>query len=194
MAGVDGAMFACRKELIDPLPKHIILDDFLIAMRVVAKGYKIRYAATARADEWIPASVRQELRRKSRIAAGAFQVLPQMLFLLRFWKYPAVTLFVLSHKLLRWYTPLLILATFFSSLILSDEPFYLAAFLAQLAVLLLAALGASVAKARSIGIVYIPYYFCSINIAYLIGMYRCLAGSQPVTWDRVNREQVSSNR
>ena len=187
MIGTDGALFACRAGLVAPLPHGTILDDYLIGMRVIAQGYSIRYQPSAHGVERVPASVRQEFRRKVRIAAGAFQALPHLTFMARPWRRPREALFFISHKLLRWFSPFLILAAFTSTLILSDRPLYGAAFLLQSGVLALALLGGASLRSRQLGVVYVPYYFGAMNLAFLLGFFRWLLRRESGAWRRVDR-------
>ncbi|MEX1081155.1 MAG: glycosyltransferase family 2 protein [Halofilum sp. (in: g-proteobacteria)] len=187
MIGTDGALFAARRALLGPLPPEIILDDFWIAARIADQGYAVRYDHRARGFEWVPAAVAQEFRRKVRIAAGGFQVLPHLGFLRHPLRRPTLSLFFVSHKLLRWLAPFPLLALFISSALLANQPLYLAAFCAQLAFYLLAGLGATARRARRFTLVYTPYYFAALNAALLVGLLRYLGGRQSALWRRVSR-------
>lgn len=187
MVGTDGALFAARRELLAPLPPDIILDDFWIAARVADLGYAVRYDARARGFEWVPAAVAQEFRRKVRIASGGFQVLPHLGFLRRPWRRPTLSLFFVSHKLLRWLAPFPLVVLLLSSAALADQPLYLAALCAQMAFYLLAALGAGARGARRFTLVYTPYYFAALNTALLVGLLQHLSGRQNILWRRVSR-------
>jgi len=35
--------------------------------------------------------------------------------------------------------------------------------------------------------VYVPYYFCAVNVAAAIGLWRYLIGQQSVLWQKVSR-------
>lgn len=187
MIGTDGAMFAVRRELVDPVPEEIILDDFWIAARVADQGHAVRYEDGARGFEWVPAAVDQEFRRKVRIASGGFQVLPHLGFLRSPWRRPTLTLFFLSHKLLRWLAPFPLIILLVSAAALASTPLYLAALCAQLAFYVLAALGAGARRARRFMLVYTPYYFAALNIALLVGFLKYISGQQNALWRRVSR-------
>ncbi len=187
MIGTDGALFAARRELVPPLPPEIILDDFLIVARVADQGYAMRYEERARGFEWVPAEVAEEFRRKVRIAAGGFQILPHLSVLRRPWRRPTLSLFFISHKLLRWLAPLPLLALLVSAAALAAHPGYLAALCAQLAFYLLAGLGAAARRARRFTLVYTPYYFAALNAALLVGMLKYISGRQNAQWRRVSR-------
>lgn len=189
VVGTDGALFAARRELVRALPENVVLDDFLIAMRVADQGRCVRYEGTATAVERVPASVSQEFRRKVRIAAGGFQVLRWLEFPRRPGKWPALWFCFVSHKLLRWLSPWWMLGLLIASawLTIQGEALYGAALIAQLAFYVLALAGWLFAPARRFAASYVPYYFTAVNLAFLFGLRRYLFGGQSVVWRRVDR-------
>lgn len=188
VVGTDGALFAARRELVSPLPAGIVLDDFLIAMRIAATGHAVRYEAGARAVERVPASVAQEFRRKVRIAAGCFQVLPLLEFIRRPWQRPLLWTFFVSHKLLRWCSPWLLLIVLVTTLWQAAHPFFAAMLLLQLLLYGLALVGWLCPACRHRSAVYVPYYFAAVNLAFALGLWRQLTQGQSVTWQRVDRD------
>ncbi|MEX0729901.1 MAG: glycosyltransferase family 2 protein [Aquisalimonadaceae bacterium] len=191
VVGTDGALFAVRRELVQPLPEGIVLDDFLIAMRVADQGRRTYYDHAATAVERVPASVSQEFRRKVRIAAGGFQVLPLLGFLRRPLDWPALWFCFVSHKLLRWLSPWWMLGLLVSSaaLTVQGQMLYMPVLLVQLLLYGLALTAWLSGSARRFGVFYVPYYFTAVNLALLFGLQRHFLGGQSVIWQRVNREK-----
>jgi len=187
MVGTDGALFAVRSKLVDEVPDSVVLDDFYIVMKVLEKGYRVFYEPEAKATELVPASVSQEFRRKTRIAAGCFQVLAYLSFIKHPFENIKLTFLFLSHKLLRWLSPFFMLATLFSTILLVGIPFFQVMLYLQILFYGLALLGALNSSFRSMLIIYIPYYFTAINVAFLVGFWRYLTKHQQVTWNRVDR-------
>ena len=68
--GAAGELFAIRTRLFEPIPKDSLIEDFYMSFKIVEKGYKIAYEPEAYALEEPSASVKEELKRKVRIAAG----------------------------------------------------------------------------------------------------------------------------
>ncbi len=187
MVGIDGGMFAIRRKHVTELPTNIILDDFYMAMRAIDNDARIVYQPTAKAHEMVPASVSQEFRRKTRIAAGGFQVLKYMEFLKQPVKYSKAAFFFVSHKLLRWLSPFFLLSLLGFS-IYSDGSLVIDVFFwLQFVFYGLAIIGLLIPALRNRMIVYIPYYFSAMNIACFVGFWRHLFGIQKVTWSRVER-------
>ena len=102
--GANGAIYAIRRDLWRPLPEdRPLMDDFVIGCRVVEAGYRMFFEARAVAWEPTAAAMELEMRRKRRIFVANFCAVPLLRRLLR----PGVpALLYVSHKLLRWLTPL----------------------------------------------------------------------------------------
>ncbi|MFP6762222.1 MAG: glycosyltransferase [Planctomycetaceae bacterium] len=106
--GATGALYAIRKELFQPIPDSTLLDDVVIPMNAVVKGY--RCVLEPRAIVWDTASdsLSRESMRKRRTIAGAAQLAINHSAWLLPWKNPIWMEFI-SHKLLRLVSPFLLL-------------------------------------------------------------------------------------
>ncbi len=106
--GANGAIYAVRPTLFwDAIPTNTIVDDLVIGMKVRAAGRRVVYDAAAVGVEELPA-IRSEWGRRVRIGAGDYQAL----WLCRECLLPHYGWFAwsfLSHKVLRWFTPHLLL-------------------------------------------------------------------------------------
>ena len=77
--GANGAIYAIRKSLFQPLPQNMVItDDFLIPLHAVEMGYDFVYENTAVGREQTSPSVKDEFRRKVRIGAANFNALIQI--------------------------------------------------------------------------------------------------------------------
>lgn len=102
--GATGAVWAMRRELWQPLPAGLILDDVHTPMRLVLGGHRVRFDRGARAMETRTPDPVQEYGRKVRTLTGVLQLcawLPAILVPVR---NPVWVQFVF-HKLLRLLTP-----------------------------------------------------------------------------------------
>jgi cellulose synthase/poly-beta-1,6-N-acetylglucosamine synthase-like glycosyltransferase len=86
------------------MPENVIIDDFVIGMKVREQGFRMIFEPLAVAREDLPESVRDEWRRRVRIGAGAYQALSQCRACLSP-GYGRFAWFFWSHKVLRWFTP-----------------------------------------------------------------------------------------
>lgn len=121
--GATGAIYAIRRHLFQPIPADTILDDVLIPMQIVRKGYRVLFEADARAHDLIAMNPHEDFIRKARTIAGTFQLFgrqPWMLNPLRC----HVWFEALSHKALRLAIPVLHLAVLAANLALLDVMVY----------------------------------------------------------------------
>lgn len=185
--GAVGPVYAIRRALYRPLPTDTaVMDDFVIPVEIIRRGFRVVYEPSALACERPTNSVRGEFKRKARIGAANIQGLPRFLPVLNpAYGFAAFALW--SHKVLRWIVPVLLIVMGVASAILArDSTFFAAVALVEAAFIGVAALGA-VLELIGIkpGLLGLPYYFVATNAALLVGMVRGLRGAQAPTWDIV---------
>lgn len=191
--GAAGELFAIRTKLFEPIPKDSLIEDFYMSFKIVEKGYKIAYEPEAYALEEPSASVREELKRKVRIAAGGIQSIVRLKELLNPFKYGVITFQYVSHRALRWtLAPLALPIIFISNAFLLDQGWlYQTIFGAQILFYLSALVGYLLEKKQiCLKILFIPYYFCMMNYAVYAGFKRYMKGSQSVLWEKAARRTV----
>ncbi len=106
--GVTGAIYAMPRNLWEPLPSALILDDLYLPMRLAMQGWRIGFTADARALDVRQFAPAQEYRRKVRTLTGVIQVCAWLPGVLNPIRNPIWLQFVF-HKLLRLLTPYLAL-------------------------------------------------------------------------------------
>jgi cellulose synthase/poly-beta-1,6-N-acetylglucosamine synthase-like glycosyltransferase len=107
--GVSGALYALKRELWQPLPPGLILDDVWVPFQVIRAGKRVAFSQQATATDRGAASDAGELARKVRTLTGNYQLLAWMPWLLNPWRNRVWWQFV-SHKVLRLLTPLAVAA------------------------------------------------------------------------------------
>lgn len=193
VVGAAGELFAVRTALYRPVPTDCLLDDFQISMDLATAGYQVVYESKAIATESASLNVKEELKRKRRIAAGGLQVMVRMPRLLNPLKQGWLSFQYFSHKILRWtLAPWALLVALLSNIALvaanSSELIYIITLLLQLVWYLFAFLGfIGDGRARSNKLFFIPYYFTAIHIAAFTGLYRFMGNKQRVVWDKAQR-------
>ena len=100
--GAAGELCIIRRQLMTEIPDDTLLDDFIISMETVRKGYKIAYTSKAYAMEYGSADLHEESKRKRRIAAGGLQSCWRLRSLMNPLRYPVVAFQFVSHRVLRW--------------------------------------------------------------------------------------------
>jgi poly-beta-1,6-N-acetyl-D-glucosamine synthase len=132
VAGATGAIYCARRDLLDgsPLPEGTILDDVLLPMQIVRKGYRVIFDSRARAWDSPDLGEGREFSRKVRTLSGNYQLLQLAPWLLS--SQNRIRFEFVSHKLSRLAVPFALLALLIASMFLA-QPFYHAALWAQLA-------------------------------------------------------------
>ncbi len=189
LVGVDGALYAVRRELFVAPPADTILDDMAIPMAVLRSGSRVVFEPSALAEEAGSDSSTQEFWRKVRLVAGAVQFLmrPDSGVPAR----QVQALFTLaSHKTLRWMSPAFGAAALVASVVLAPASGFFRGIVAIEAGMLALAAAGCVPVIRRIPLVALAHYFCLVQVAAALGLLRGLAGRQPVTWRRFARATV----
>ncbi|MGN6292493.1 MAG: glycosyltransferase family 2 protein [Chitinophagaceae bacterium] len=197
VVGAAGELFSVRKDLYEHPGDNILLDDFVISLRICEKGYRLVYEPDAFALEAPSSSIKEEQKRKARISAGAFQSMVLLRSLLNIFKFPLLSFQYISHRVLRWtLCPLFLPLVLILNIILvyqSNWIGYKLILAAQLLFYLMAFAGWLLYKKKiRISFFYVPYYFLFINISLYIGFFRFLKGNQSVLWEKAKREDYSS--
>lgn len=182
--GAIGELFAIRRELYRPLAEDLIIEDFVMTMELVARGWRVAYEPAAVTWEDASPSLRGEWRRRTRMAAGGFQVMGRLKEMLNpLHSFAAFQFF--SHKVLRWLAPFFMLGAFFANLGLLHLPFYRVLFALQMIFYALA-FGGGVMQIFNIRLWFLqmPFYCCFANATSLGGFYKFVTNTQPATWTK----------
>jgi cellulose synthase/poly-beta-1,6-N-acetylglucosamine synthase-like glycosyltransferase len=184
--GVTGAIYAIRRKLFDAIPPDTILDDVLIPMRIVEKGYRVVFEGGARAHDLISATPREDFRRKARTIAGTFQLFARYPWMLSPLRSP-VWFRALSHKALRLLIPVLHVVIAVTNVALAGETFYQVLLAGQVIFYAAAIAGYLLMRAglRRHVAVTVPFTMCLLGWATIVGLLRFVARRQRVTWERM---------
>jgi cellulose synthase/poly-beta-1,6-N-acetylglucosamine synthase-like glycosyltransferase len=183
--GATGAIYAIRRDLFEPIPEDTILDDVLIPLQIVRRGYRVLFEPDARAYDRAPSTAREEFVRKARTIAGTFQLFARAWWLLhplrnRLW------FETISHKALRLTIPALHVALFAANVALLDVPPYTWLLAGQVVFFAAALAGCTQRDARRrLMICSVPYTICLLAAATVVGFVRFATQRQQVTWERL---------
>jgi cellulose synthase/poly-beta-1,6-N-acetylglucosamine synthase-like glycosyltransferase len=182
IVGASGCFYAQRKAICRPFTEGMA-PDFLSVLRTVEQGYR---ALTEPAATGVMSSVketRDEFDRKVRTLIRGMTTLFAHPQLLNPFRYGLFAFALWSHKVLRWTVPFFLIITLICSVLLGDQTFYLAAFIAQA----LFYAGALVALGQLGGLHHsfagkIALYFSTVNAAILAAWYRYGTGVRQEIW------------
>ena len=179
--GANGAIYAIRRELFEPVPGHVP-NDFYHPLIVLRKGYDSTFAPDAIAYEKPTERQGEEFNRRMRIVARSVAAIPATLKIAG--SYSAGAWFSLfSHKILRWLGFPILMLNLLANIYLAGQPFFLALFVVQLTFYICGTLGYWGERVGfRIKALYIPYYFLLINIACFFGIIQWLVGKRITKW------------
>ena len=190
--GAAGELNAIRTTLYEPMPENALLDDFVMSMEMVDKGYKIAYTSDAYAMEYGSADLQEESKRKRRIAAGGLQSCWWLRKMMNPFRKPIVAFQFVSHRVLRWsITPFALMALIpinVALVMMKAGTIYTAIWILQIVFYLSALCGYLLEqKGHRSKLLYVPYYFLFMNMNVFAGipyLYKHRGGG---TWEKAKR-------
>ena len=190
--GVAGELFAIQSRLFEQMPSDTLLDDFILSLRIAAKGYKIAYCKEAYATETASLNMKEEEKRKIRIAAGGLQSVWRLRGLFNIFRYGMLSFQYISHRVLRWtLTPLMLFLLLPVNLILalSGNPFYIGTLTLQLLFYVAAYAGYRMEQRNLRNkLLFIPYYFIFMNVNVIRGFFYLNKNKGNGTWSKAKRK------
>lgn len=190
--GAAGELNAIRTALYEPMPENALLDDFVMSMRMVDKGYIIAYSSNAYASEYGSANLQEESKRKRRIAAGGLQSCWWLRKMMNPFRKPIVAFQFISHRVLRWsITPFALMALIplnVALLLMKAGNVYTVIWLLQIIFYATALCGYIQEKRGNRSkLLYIPYYFLFMNMNVFAGIPYLRSHSKGGIWEKAKR-------
>jgi len=188
VTAVAGEILAFRRAAFPAPPPGTMNEDFVQALLAAAAGWRVVYVPEALSLERASATIEDEATRRSRLVTGRWQALARMLPRLAR-RNPALAWQVVSHKGLRPLVPAaLAVALGANAALARDRRWARAALLGQAAFYGAAAAGArEERRGRRHKALYLPYFFCRMNLATLHGLRDFALGRHEAVWARVRR-------
>ena len=185
--GATGAFYAIRKDLCAPIPENTLVDDVLIPMRAVLKGFRCLFEPSARVFDLPTAHFGQEGLRKRRTLAGIWQMGRLEPRIFSFTANPIAFQWY-SHKFLRLLTPFFVLAALVSLARMAWEGHPMAQGLLKAAGTAILAsfaafMGGKCIRSRFLGLL---GAFFGVNWALLQAGWDGVRGHYNVQWRRMN--------
>lgn len=188
--GADGALYALRRELYEPLEDPAQADDLALSARVALRGRRLVMEPAARSSEPAPVDRAKEFRRKIRITTHSVRALLGLGGGLVTNGFHSVAL--CSHKLLRYLVPFFLVALYGSTLALAGTHVLYTGLLIAQTLLYAAGVAGALLQGTEVGrwrILTIPYFVCFVNAAALLGVLSALGGRRETAWrSRGDRE------
>ncbi|MBC7451878.1 MAG: glycosyltransferase [Cytophagales bacterium] len=190
MIGAFGGCFSIRRNLYVNVPKNFIVDDFFLTMQVLRKDQQSINELSAVCSEDVSNKISEEFRRKVRISAGNFQNLFYFKDLLSPFKKGTAFCYV-SHKVIRWITPFLLIFILLLNLLLLDVSYVYKLALAGQGILGISLLTDGLLKNIGIHLKIFRFitHFYTMNVALLVGFIKFSMGIKANVWTPTERNQ-----
>lgn len=186
LAAATGALLAARRTLYKSVPAHASLDQML-PLLARAEDQLVLVAPAAGGSDRGTAGLREQFRSRTRIATQGIEANLRMSLRIAPWRKPGSFLAIVSHKLLRWATPLFVGAAVIAGVV---------AFLNHAEVAYLLPLGLTVIVGltalagylgmrlgRNLPLTGFPMTIVAVNLAFALAWVNVIARRRVGTWE-----------
>ncbi|CAN5636532.1 glycosyltransferase family 2 protein [soil metagenome] len=184
LAAATGALLAVRRSIYRPAPAHASLDQML-PLLARATGMFVVAVPDAVGTDRGTSSAAEQFASRVRIATQGIEANLRMAARITPWRSPGTATAIWSHKILRWMTPILVLAAAVAAIVLIalGEGAYLLPATAIGAFLLVALVGLLARRlGRPLPLVTFPLTVMLVNAAFALGWINVLLGRRIGRW------------
>lgn len=189
LIGANGGIYSIKRNLYTPMPEmEPVVDDLYLSLKILEKGKDFIYTSESEALETISPKVKSEFDRKVRIMPRNLETLKSLkslIFSSRF----LVSYALWSHKIIRWFSPILfILLLGLNMILFQSAGIFKILFFSQLMVYFSVLIG-FVLNRMNLKIVpfLMIYYFFITNVALIVGLQKYLLKSHKSIWEPTPR-------
>lgn len=188
LIGASGCLYAIRKSAYEPMYPEAC-SDFLICTNIYRKGLRSVFAPNAVCYEHTNRKSTDELRMRIRVISQTFTDLWRNRDMLNPLKSGFFAVEMVSHKVLRYAVPFILLALFTSNIILSGSSvFYASALTVQILFYVMAFVGWMLERmGKRMSLLAMPLYFVLANLASFLGFYKFLRGETYTRWEPIRQ-------
>lgn len=179
----SGPIIAMRRSLFEPLDPGIS-EDFFLPMKGAIKGYQTVYEPEAISSERLfQVTPRDMMKTRIRTITLDTRSIFLCRTLLNPFRYPLYAWGLISHKLLRWLVPYFLIILFGANVLLLGGFFYRLTLSLQIAFYIMALVGYLwQKKGKPPRILGLPFSFCLVNLAALVGVAWFVMGKKAGRW------------
>lgn len=175
--------YCIRKSLLEPIHSPKIADDSYNILLVGKKKKRVIFVENTLIYEVRDKTLKDEMYRRIRTFSGGFSTL---YFMDLVYKMPKdwYSYFVFSHKLFRYFTPLLIMLIIVLSFYLNQSTFIGAFTIYSLIIFFsFAAIGYILAKLKITSFIFqAPLFFLTLMVGYILGFKKFVSGNYSSKW------------
>jgi cellulose synthase/poly-beta-1,6-N-acetylglucosamine synthase-like glycosyltransferase len=187
LVGVSGSFFGVRKTICQQWYPHMS-SDFYLPLLSYMRGFRSVLENDAIGYYSVLEDQKAEFTRKVRTIVHGIDTLFQFKRILSPLHYGFYSLQIISHKLVRWLVPFLMILAFVSNLLLFQQNLlFKIVFTMQLILYIFALLGILMKRLQSILIIKIPFFLVMSNYSILVAWFEYLKGERYITWNSTKR-------
>jgi len=185
LIGVDGPLYAIRRNFYVPLAPNLI-SDLMSPLLVLEMGKKVVLEPEAVVEEEAKNKPGEEFKTRRRITARGLVGLSRYGRMLNPFRYPGLASQIFFHKVLRWFVGPLVAVNLLVCLALSHHWFFQVVLVSYAAFFVASGLGWILDRlGLKVKLLIAPYYFTLVNLAATLGIIDFLRQKQAVTWQPV---------
>lgn len=190
LIGASGCLYAVRKSAYEPMYAEAC-SDFLICTSVYRKGLRSVFAPEAVCFEHTNRRTSDELRMRVRVISQTFTDLWRNRDMLNPLKSGFFAIELISHKVLRYAVPFILLVFFITSIVFAgSSAFYAAALALQIMFYSMALIGWLLERAgKRVYLLSMPLYFVLANLASVVAFYKFLRGETYANWEPIRQSR-----
>ena len=181
LTGANGSIYAVRRESYVKLNADII-SDFIEPLLVVLNGKKFLYEPLAVSLESSSKNLWNEFKRKRRIVKRSIHGLLQNKRLLNPARVGFLSIALISHKVLRWLTPIFVIFLVISSSLLMNSFFYSITFYSIVVLFSLGIVGILLPSKLLPNFIGSLAYLVAILVADLLALLETIFGRVETYW------------
>lgn len=190
LIGASGCLYAVRRDAYRDMYREAC-SDFLICTVLYRQGLRSVFEPAAVCFEDTNQRTKDEMRMRVRVIAQTFTDLWRNLDMLNPLKSGFYAIELLSHKLLRYAVPLMLLAVFISSAALAFGSQFFSIILTLQMLFYFGAFAGWLLERVGLRstLLVIPLYFVLANLASVIAFYRFVRGERIATWEPIRESR-----
>jgi cellulose synthase/poly-beta-1,6-N-acetylglucosamine synthase-like glycosyltransferase len=182
LIGVDGPLYAVRRDCYVPLA-HNLISDFLTPLIVLSRNKRVVLDPEAIVDEDPTRNTGQEFATRRRITLRALVGLSAYPGLLNLFKRPMPDFQILFHKLLRWFVGPMVALNFLACILLTEFGLFKVFLVCYMLFFFAAGLGWLADRCDlKVKALAIPYYFGLVNLAATAGIIDFFRKKHAASW------------
>lgn len=178
---------AIRKEIFQKFPNDKVCDDLYSLLVTIQNKKKVIFSKKISIVDVRERNFGEEYQRRKRLVGGGLATIfsfPKLLNPTNGW----TSLFLWSHKILRWYSAIILLLAYITSFFILDTALG-AAFMYFFSIsIVLSIIGYLLEKNRISNPLKLPLFFVSMNIGFVEGIIQFYKKKQNAIWSRKGLE------